>query len=116
MITATEHTEYLYTCQTADRYRERGYQVYMEYPLDFMDGFRADLLARKDDESRVVEVKTRGSIGADPRIAELAGMLEAKPGWSFDLVLAPQPERLAGTPDALPFDESQIRTRTDTAA
>lgn len=116
MITATEHTEYLYACQTADHYRSRGYEVSMEYPLDFMEGFKADLLARKDDELRVVEVKTRASIGADPRIAELAGILEAKPGWSFDLVVVPEPERLTAPAETIPFNELQVRDRIDEAA
>lgn len=116
MSTTTEHTEYLYTRQTADRYRRQGYEVSMECPLDFMDGFTADLLARKDDDLRVVEVKTRASIGADPRIAELAGIVEAKPGWSFDLVVVPEPERLEAPVNATPYDESQVRRRTDVAA
>lgn len=113
MRTTTEHTQYLYACQTADRYRQQGYEVSMECPLDFMDDFTADLIARRHDETRVVEVKTRASIGADPRIAELAGIVEAKPGWSFDLVVVPEPERLEGPADALQFDASQVRHRID---
>ena len=115
MTTATEHTEYLYTCQVADQYRRQGYEVIIGRPLEFMDGFAADLVARKDDEWRVVEVKTRASIGADPRIAELAGVVGAKSGWSFDLVIVPEPERLSAPSEAIPFDESEVQRRIGAA-
>ena len=58
-----------------------------EAALDFLPGVRADLLARKGDEVRVIEVKTRSSLAAAPQAIRLAQAVNAKPGWHFDLVL-----------------------------
>ena len=46
----------------AAEYRSRGYEVLRDAPLDFMPGFCANLLARKNGE-------TRGNRGADPNRA-----------------------------------------------
>ena len=43
----------------AAEYRSRGYEVWQDAPLDFMPGFRADLLVRKNGETRVIAVQTR---------------------------------------------------------
>ena len=40
--------------KTAAEYRSRGYEVFRDAPLDFLPGFSADLLVRKDGESKVI--------------------------------------------------------------
>ena len=66
--------------KTAEEYRSKGYDVNEETPLDFMPDFLADLVVRKDDEVRVIEVKSRASLAASPRIMELARIIDSKPG------------------------------------
>ena len=67
MIDETSNAEYLRARETAAEYRRMGYEVAREAPLDFLPGFRADLVVRKDDEVKVIEVKSRSSLAADPR-------------------------------------------------
>ena len=61
-------SEYLLTQKTAEEYRARGYEVLTEASLDFLPGLTADLLVRKGNEVKVIEVKSRPSLGADPKI------------------------------------------------
>ncbi|WP_420625130.1 hypothetical protein [Candidatus Poriferisodalis sp.] len=97
--------------KTADEYREKGYDVSLESTVDILSGYRADLVARKDDQVRVVEVRRRSSLKGDPRIRELARAVEAKPGWSLDLVLVAEPEKLDSPVDARPIDSDGVMGR-----
>ena len=97
--------------KTAAKYRSRGYEVEENLPLDFLPGFRADLVVRKDNEVRVIEVKSRTSLARSPRMNELAEILYSKPGWSYDLVLVGEPEKLESPEGAQPFAEEEIRQR-----
>ena len=67
--------------KSADDYREKGYDVSLGSIVDILPGYRADLVARKDDQVRVVEIRRRSSLKGDLRIHELARAVEAKPGW-----------------------------------
>lgn len=100
MVGGTTGPEYLLLRKKAEEYRSKGYDVSLETPLDFLPGFRADLVARKGDEVKVVEVKTRTALGAMPEVGELARMIDGKDGWSFGLVLVGEPEKLA-VPDGV---------------
>jgi hypothetical protein len=109
------NAEYLLAHQTAEDYRRRGYAVDFDAPLDFLAGFRADLLVSKDDEVKVIEVKSRSSLAADPRIRELARAVDAKPGWSFQLLLVAEPEKLDAPEGARSFDRGDVLERIDEA-
>ena len=111
MVTVTTDTEYLLTRKTAEEYRSKGYEVLFEAPLDFFPGFRADLLVRKGDEVRVIEVKSRPSLAANPKIRELAQLIDSKPGWSFELLLVAEPERLDSPEGARAFEGRKILQR-----
>ena len=100
-----------FVAKTAAKYRSRGYEVEEDCPLDFLPGFRADLVARKGDEVRVIEVKSRTSLEATPRLNELAEILYSKPGWSYDLLLVGEPEKLEAPEGSQPFAEEEIRRR-----
>ena len=78
MVRNATDSEYLLTHKTAEEYRGKGYEVVFEAPLDFLPGFSADLLVRKGDDVRVIEVKSRSSLAADPKISELARLIDAK--------------------------------------
>ena len=111
MVKDATDSEYLLTRKTAEDYRSKGYEVLLEAPLDFMPGFRADLLVRKGDEARVIEVKSRPSLAADPKIGELARIIESMPGWTFELVLVGEPEKVDSPEGARSFESEKIVQR-----
>jgi hypothetical protein len=81
--------------EVAREYQNRGYEVIVEPEPgqlpEALARFRPDFVARKADETVVVEVKSRGSL-ADPELQELAKAVRAQPGWRFELVvLKPEP-------------------------
>ena len=115
MVRNATDAEYLLTRKTAEEYRSKGYEVLFEAPLDFLLGFSADLLVRKGDEVRVIEVKSRPSLAADPKISELARLIDSKPGWSFELVLVSEPEKLDSPEGARSFESGKILQRIEEA-
>ena len=108
-------SERQFIAKKAAEYRSRGYEVFQDTPLDFLPGFRADLVVRKDGETRVIEVKTRTSLAVTPQMTELAEAISARPGWSFDLLVVGEPERLETPESAQPFTQSHIERRIDQA-
>ena len=115
MVRNATHTETIFVQKTAEEYRNRGYEVLEEVPLDFLPGFRANLIVRNADEVKVIEVKARRSLAANPKITELARAIESKPGWSFELLLVDEPERVSSPDGARPFKNSDILIRTEQA-
>ena len=115
MVRDATDSEYLLTRKTAEEYRSKGYEVLLEAPLDFMPGFRADLLVRKGDEARVIEVKSRPTLAADPKISELARLIESMPGWTFELVLVGEPEKVDSPEGARSFESEKIVQRIEEA-
>ena len=95
----------------AAEYRSRGYEVEENCLLEFLPGYRADLVVRKGKEVRVVEVKSRTSLARSPRMTELAEILYDKPDWSYDLLLVGEPEKLESPEGAQSFREEEIRQR-----
>ena len=81
-----------------------------------MPDFVADLVARKDDETIVIEVSTRAGLALNSRISELVERLRTKPGWSFELLLVGEPEKLDSLPLAQLLDDHEIQRRLDQAA
>ena len=95
----------------AAEYLSRGYEVELDFPLEFLPDFRADLITRKDGETKVIEVKYKASLAASSKIMELAQILHEKPGWSFELLLIGEPERLDSPEGAQSFAGDEIRQR-----
>jgi hypothetical protein len=96
----------------AEEYRNRGYEV-IEQPSpeqlpEFLAGYRPDLLVRRGDEAIIVEVKSRSSLAKDPRIRELARLLQTKPHWNFELVMVGEGEQLRTPEGARPFERDDI--------
>ena len=110
-----ELIEKAFADKTAAEYRSRGYEVFREQPLDFLPGFRADLLVRRGDETKVIAVQTRTSLAVKPEIRQLADALSSKPNWSFELLLISEPERLDAPEGARPFAEPDIGRRIEEA-
>ncbi len=115
MVRAASNAEYLLTRQTAEEYRNQGYEVTLEAPLDFLPGFYADLLARKNNEVRVIEVKSRSSLNAIPQIAELARIIDTKPDWNFELLLVGEPEKIDSPEEATLYDAGNAMVRIEQA-
>ena len=100
---------------TAAEYVGKGYQVWQDAPLHFLPGFRADVLVKKGDERKVIAVKTRPSLVADPAFSEFKRIINSRPGWSFELLVVGEPERLDAAENPQPLDESGILNRLDQA-
>ncbi len=115
MLGVTNDTEYLLAHKTAKEYRSKGYEVSLEAPLDFFPGLRADLLVRKGDEAKVIEVKSRSSLAANPRISQLARIIDSMPGWSFELLLVGEPEKLDSPEGARSLEGKNILQRIEEA-
>ena len=99
----------------AEEYRRKGYVVSRDESLDLLPGFRADLVARKGDEVKVIEVKCRSTLTANPHAGELARLVNARPGWSFELILVGQPEGLESPDGAESFEGEHILQRIEQA-
>ena len=97
--------------KTAAEYRSKGYEVEQNCPLAFLPGFLADFVVRKDGETKVIAVKYRASLTESPKISELAQILHDKPGWSLELLLVGEPEKLDSPEDARSFAAEEIRQR-----
>lgn len=115
MLVDVPNSVYLRTRDVAEEYRSKGYKVETEPVLDFLEGFRPDLVVRKEGEAKVIEVTTRASLAADRRIKELVNAVDSQPGWSFELVLVGEPENLYAPPGAEPFEEENIIERVKQA-
>lgn len=74
----------------AEGYRARGYVVEREASLLFEDGStcRVDLIARKEAETRIVEVTSPGRRPAGVVPERISEWLRRHPDWHVDLVLA----------------------------
>lgn len=95
----------------AEDYRRRGYDVVEEPASEqlpsFLTGYRPDLIARRGQETVVVEVKSRKSLADEPQIRELARLLQGKPDWSFELVIVPGENPLVPA-GARPFTREDV--------
>ena len=111
MISAAQNYQYVFTLKTADDYRIRGYHVQEDVALDFFPDYRADLLATKDGDKKVVLLRTRTQLAADGRLFELSEIIKAKPGWSFNFILLPEPGKLSSPEGARPFEQERIDDR-----
>src|SRR5260370_38906575 len=78
--------------QVAERYRSEGYEVTMrpggaQLP-PFASGFHPDMLAKRRDVQALVQVKeSREALRKDPDTARMAEVVNAQPGWRFDLIV-----------------------------
>jgi uncharacterized protein YutE (UPF0331/DUF86 family) len=91
--------------EVAREYRKRGYEVLVEpSPAQlpsFLAPFRIDLLARNDEETVVIEVRTQGSLTSAPELDAIARVLQHRPQWRFELVVTNPRDR-----DALRFADA----------
>ena len=113
MIRTAPDIQYLSNLRSAEDYRLRGYQVERDVSLDFFPDCRADLVATKNGEKRVVLVRTHTDLAADRKVTALAELVDDMPDWNFDLILVPEPEKLPTPEGAQIFKRESINKRLD---
>jgi len=83
--------------EIAREYRQRGYDVIVEPSADQLPGFlapfRIDMLARSDEETVIVEVRTQESLSDAPELDVVAQALQNQPSWRFELVVTNPKDR-----------------------
>ena len=100
----------------AAEYLGRGYEVLRDLPLEFLPGYRADLVVKFGSCTKVIVVKTRPSVAANPALQEYERIINSQPGWRFELELVNEPDRLDVVPNVAALDEGAILTRLTHAA
>ncbi len=101
--------------EVAQNYLDQGYEVAREVELDFFPGYRVDMLVKKGDQTKVVEVKTRTSFARNPAMNELADILYDKADWSFVVYWLGEPEVMYSPDDARPFEREDVLGRIENA-
>jgi hypothetical protein len=99
--------------QYAEWYSRQGYEVLIEPSLqklpDFLRTLAPDLIARRDGENIVVEIKT-SSPDSFEQVQRLASAVEHRPGWKLQVVYADLPDPEWEPPSNLP-DTADLLTR-----
>ena len=113
MVSDTTNVESELIAIKAEEYRDQGYEVRMNVPLDFAPAVKADLLVRKDGQSKVILVRTRTALKRHNAYKELGRLLSNKPGWSFELMMVGEPEKLLSSESSNPMPEEGIVRRLE---
>jgi hypothetical protein len=97
--------------QYADWYSRQGYQVSIEPSPrelpEFLRTLAPDLIAHRDDENVVVEIKT-SSPASFEQVQRLARALEHRAGWKLRVVYADLPDPEWAPPSELPKTEDLL--------
>jgi uncharacterized protein YutE (UPF0331/DUF86 family) len=103
MATPTTSRERERLLTIANEYRNKGYEVEFqpspEDIPDFLKNYHPNLIARRKDESVVIEVASRHSLNASSsqNLSKLAQLIEQHPKWRLDLVMT-NPEEVLHLP------------------
>ncbi|WP_072622550.1 hypothetical protein [Spirulina major] len=121
MVTSSEILERKQLLKLAEEYRNQGYEVSFhpnpEDLPDFLGNYRPDMIARRGDESVVIEVKSRRSLDFSSRqqLRTLAQSVEQHSGWRFEFVMT-NPEDAVYFPAAEhSLQQDEITTRLSRA-
>lgn len=98
--------------RVAAAFEARGYTVCLEPSASdlpqWLGGFRPDLIATGNDESVVVEVKSREELHQSPALRELAEAVESQPGWRLQLDVSNPRETQSAQPSFSPAGQQRI--------
>jgi hypothetical protein len=76
--------------RVAAAYRKKGYEVVLPAGQgnlpEFLRGCGPDLIAQRDDDRVVVEIKPAGSLKGANDLVDLAERVAGQPGWRLELV------------------------------
>ena len=99
--------------KVARRYRREGYEVDVDAAhddiLSLLGNYQPDLVAKREGEVVIVEVKSAKEFGRSAGIGRISNLVQSIPGWRFDLVI---PEREHADPT---LEGSNTMTRKDMA-
>ena len=93
--------------RVAASYRKAGYRVVVPSTREalppFLHDHAPDLIAERDDDRVVVEIKPAGSLKGANDLVELAERIAAQPGWRLELITFKDkdPDAVALSPDWL---------------
>jgi len=114
-MSQTTAAEYQLARKTADEYRRQGYDVSVDTPVEFLPGYHADLIVRKGEQVKVIEVKSRASLAAKAQLDELTREIDSRPDWSFELLLVAEPRKIEPPEGAEPLEHARVLERLDEA-
>ncbi len=79
--------------EVADEYRSQGYEIVRDPGRNqlpkFLAPFQPDLIASNAEENVVIEVKNKAELPHAEYLSELSRVVNAEPGWRFELIVAP---------------------------
>ena len=77
--------------EIANEYTQQGYSVKVEPNddslLNFLAGLHPDLIATRDGETLVVEVRSRREIAQASDVVAIENALQGRNGWQFELII-----------------------------
>jgi uncharacterized protein YutE (UPF0331/DUF86 family) len=121
MVTSIANTERDRALQLAQEYRDKGYEVLLEPPLenlpDFLQKYRPDIIASRGGESVVIEVKSRSALNSTSHqyLRDLAQLIEQQPGWRFELVVTNPKDTAYSRQAEESFQQNEIESRLQVA-
>src|SRR3982750_3337660 len=97
----------------AEDYRRRGYEVVVEPRGSDLPAFLAadapDLIAQRDDEHLVIQVKQSPNVVDFPQLNSIRDRVSHQPGWRFVLMAAKPTGSDFLTGNLAPLDEAGIK-------
>ncbi|MDB9493060.1 hypothetical protein PN441_18170 [Spirulina major CS-329] len=117
MVTSTETLKREQLLKLAEEYRNQGYEVSLHQNLedlpDFLQNYRPDMIARRGDESVVIAVQSRRSLGFASRqyLQNLAQSVEQHSGWRFEFVMTNPEDDVYISNVEHPLQQDEIATK-----
>lgn len=121
MATPTANIERERLLRLSEEYRDRGYEVSFhpnpEDLPDFLKNYRPDMIVRREDETVVIEVKSRSSLNSSSAqyLRNLAQVIEQHPGWRFELVMTNPEDATFSSETQGSLQEHEIESRLQIA-
>ncbi|MGL5793740.1 MAG: HEPN domain-containing protein [Waterburya sp.] len=124
MITPTTNIESIERerlLKLAEEYRNKGYEILLhpssEDLPDFLKNYNPDMIVRRQDETVVVEVKSRSSLNSSSAqyLKNLAQAMEQRPGWRFELVMTNPDDTTYSIKAESSLQENEIKSGLQTA-
>lgn len=120
MIQSTEFLERRRLLEVAREYEQNGYKVTVEprgeQLPDFLSQFEPDLIAYRDGEAVVVEVKSKISLAQAQYLPTLTSVINATPGWTLELVVTNSRNLVVEADNVQGLSEAEIQVRLATAS
>jgi hypothetical protein len=98
--------------EIAQEYQAKRYDVTVQPEPsqlpDFLTDYRPDILARREEETVVIEIKSRISLAKSQYLPRLAQAIEERSGWRFELVVINPKDNALSLEDARSLEEGDI--------